>query len=119
MRRTETPVPAMHGRPPRIWGRREIRLPISVTIAIDFEYNARVKSGTPRPAGSELRSELAGGTPSPTKGQGGTLRHHLLAVQDDGGAVEIAAEIHIEAYLHRSEERRVGKECRSRWSPCH
>src|SRR5712691_11646860 len=23
------------------------------------------------------------------------------------------------AYLHRSEERRVGKECRSRWSPYH
>ena len=22
-------------------------------------------------------------------------------------------------YLHRSEERRVGKECRSRWSPYH
>src|ERR1019366_8276687 len=35
IRRTETPVPAMHGRPPRISGRREIRLPISVTVAID------------------------------------------------------------------------------------
>src|SRR5256886_11684189 len=23
------------------------------------------------------------------------------------------------AYMHRSEERRVGKECRSRWSPYH
>ena len=23
------------------------------------------------------------------------------------------------AYTHRSEERRVGKECRSRWSPYH
>ena len=36
-----------------------------------------------------------------------------------------AAEIAIYAYLwfstaeHRSEERRVGKECRSRWSPYH
>jgi hypothetical protein len=44
----------MHGRPPRIWGRREIKLPISVTMAIDFEYNARLKSGTPRPARFEL-----------------------------------------------------------------
>ena len=25
----------------------------------------------------------------------------------------------IERALHRSEERRVGKECRSRWSPYH
>jgi integrase len=30
----------MHGRPPRISGHREIKLPISVTVAIDFEYNA-------------------------------------------------------------------------------
>ena len=29
---------------------------------------------------------------------------------DDAGAL---------ALLHRSEERRVGKECRSRWSPYH
>src|SRR5258708_9083445 len=25
----------------------------------------------------------------------------------------------LESYIHRSEERRVGKECRSRWSPYH
>ena len=25
----------------------------------------------------------------------------------------------LERYTHRSEERRVGKECRSRWSPYH
>src|SRR5471032_1890016 len=43
MRRTETPVPAIHGRPPRISGRREIRLPISVTVAIDFKYNSSGK----------------------------------------------------------------------------
>jgi hypothetical protein len=40
MRRTETPVPAMHGRPPRMSGRREIKLPSSVTVAIDFKHNA-------------------------------------------------------------------------------
>ena len=28
-------------------GRREIRLPISVTVAIDFNYTARVKPGNP------------------------------------------------------------------------
>src|SRR5260370_41407053 len=36
----------MHGRPPRMSGRREIRLPISVTVAIAFKYNARLKPGT-------------------------------------------------------------------------
>ena len=25
----------------------------------------------------------------------------------------------VDAYVNRSEERRVGKECRSRWSPYH
>src|ERR1035438_3658832 len=34
--RTETPAPAMQGRPPRISGRREIRLPISVTVVIEL-----------------------------------------------------------------------------------
>src|SRR5262245_34075786 len=40
MRRTDTPVPAMHGLPPRISGSREIMSPIPVTVAIDFEYTA-------------------------------------------------------------------------------
>ena len=29
------------------------------------------------------------------------------------------ADPNFEGYCHRSEERRVGKECRSRWSPYH
>ena len=36
--------------------------------------------------------------------------------------IESAAEANeelMEKYLERSEERRVGKECRSRWSPYH
>ena len=33
-------------------------------------------------------------------------------------AYEIAKE-HLESSFDRSEERRVGKECRSRWSPYH
>lgn len=35
--------PATHGRPPRISARREIRLPVSVTVSIDFEHNAPLK----------------------------------------------------------------------------
>ena len=47
------------------------------------------------------------------------------AVIDPGGELEqIEAQIHehgltLEKILIRSEERRVGKECRSRWSPYH
>ena len=40
MRRTETPVPATQGRPPRTPGSRAIKLPISIRAAIDFEYTA-------------------------------------------------------------------------------
>src|SRR3712207_5463216 len=38
-----------------------------------------------------------------------------LAIFSDGLDVDVIGEIH----RHRSEERRVGKECRSRWSPYH
>jgi hypothetical protein len=33
----------MYGRAPRMSGRREIRLPISVTAAIDFQFTALMK----------------------------------------------------------------------------
>src|SRR2546429_9828308 len=32
---------------------------------------------------------------------------------------ELADQLHAETFSDRSEERRVGKECRSRWSPYH
>src|SRR3712207_4089308 len=35
------------------------------------------------------------------------------------GLVVVAGEVTTEAFANRSEERRVGKECRSRWSPYH
>ena len=36
-----------------------------------------------------------------------------------GGALRIAAQKGLREVVERSEERRVGKECRSRWSPYH
>ena len=46
---------------------------------------------------------------------------------NDASRVALASEVsdsknsrsHLEEDLYRSEERRVGKECRSRWSPYH
>src|ERR1035438_6088467 len=35
------------------------------------------------------------------------------------GAVDLRRVRHVQALARRSEERRVGKECRSRWSPYH
>ena len=34
-------------------------------------------------------------------------------------AIYLAASLHVMLVSYRSEERRVGKECRSRWSPYH
>src|SRR3712207_8988170 len=49
-----------------------------------------------------------GGRAQVAAGLGVPLRHHLGSVVDELGE-----------HLPRSEERRVGKECRSRWSPYH
>ena len=60
-----------------------------------------------------------------TKGQkgGGELvdfasLRQAIAFSDDGRGVQ-SEELMREAIAERSEERRVGKECRSRWSPYH
>ncbi len=39
-------------------------------------------------------------------------------IAEFGNLDELAADLGIDSYM-RSEERRVGKECRSRWSPYH
>ena len=54
---------------------------------------------------------------------------HLLLLTEDAanGLIEATVEVNIEnerftvvsSRCRRSEERRVGKECRSRWSPYH
>src|SRR5258708_17181456 len=52
------------------------------------------------------------------------LLHHLLrvvgveVVQDPCDALTVFA-LRFDCHVGRSEERRVGKECRSRWSPYH
>ena len=36
-----------------------------------------------------------------------------------GNEIWVSSNVQLESILVRSEERRVGKECRSRWSPYH
>ena len=42
------------------------------------------------------------------------MKRALVSVSDKTGLVEF-----VQGLVDRSEERRVGKECRSRWSPYH
>ena len=44
---------------------------------------------------------------------------HPVAVAQELAEMHLDSEAICAAILHRSEERRVGKECRSRWSPYH
>ena len=46
--------------------------------------------------------------------EGGLTADHTLHVSECGGIFHYCQEV-----FERSEERRVGKECRSRWSPYH
>src|SRR2546425_9224912 len=55
---------------------------------------------------------LAGPAAAPARGRRGGRR----ALQPGDPQVQLAYTMHVD---HRSEERRVGKECRSRWSPYH
>ena len=49
------------------------------------------------------------------------LDHTALLITQTGGGCRASNYIHLlrKALVKRSEERRVGKECRSRWSPYH
>src|SRR3712207_9477750 len=64
--------------------------------------------------------QVAGGLISPT-----TMalldEDTILVLEKDNGTVRVIedGELQPEPLLDRSEERRVGKECRSRWSPYH
>ena len=48
------------------------------------------------------------------------VMHHINKLKNKNSMIiSIDAEKAFEKIQHRSEERRVGKECRSRWSPYH
>src|SRR2546426_11625163 len=87
---------------------------LSLHDALPILVRARIPSHAPAP-GASVRVEVPVGPPTAVvaipvsalrKGPGGD--HVFLIVADSGGRSRA-----------RSEERRVGKECRSRWSPYH
>src|SRR2546422_8958805 len=58
---------------------------------------------------------------SRARGARETVAARVPGVRQEGAISDAPAELddHINALRQRSEERRVGKECRSRWSPYH
>ena len=49
----------------------------------------------------------------------GTLGQHGVITESNLKALHLLKEKGYKTFICRSEERRVGKECRSRWSPYH
>ena len=54
-----------------------------------------------------------------TSARADEIRWLLDCIIDENGRNTIVRDISFEPNTYRSEERRVGKECRSRWSPYH
>ena len=78
---------------------------------------ARVSTGIPR-LDAMLGGGLLPGTLSVVYGATGIGKTHLgLTFADRGRVADGARGVVLD--MNRSEERRVGKECRSRWSPYH
>src|SRR5574342_508220 len=88
-----------------------------------FQLGAQVLDGLRRQRPPGLRLELSGASILLNLGPG-TLDRVLLGVEQmlhQHDQLDLAPLVHAipRAVLGRSEERRVGKECRSRWSPYH
>src|SRR2546426_10602124 len=89
----------------KVTGVQTCALPISETIGEDFNFDQRLLDNIFQ----ELAPAAAAEPPA------GKAADNLLALARDyvsKGLMDVAA-------AERSEERRVGKECRSRWSPYH
>ena len=80
-----------------------MKTPTRVTIALNTETSSLF---------DELKKE--------TKlSQSGVMRRALRFYSENKEVIDNYGSERIETYCERSEERRVGKECRSRWSPYH
>src|SRR5690554_8189600 len=92
------------------------------------EYEHIIVSGIPKLSASQQEAKIARGTEdAPVRVVAGDRELPALAKNDDAvrrfialvdECYDQAVPLYVEAQS-RSEERRVGKECRYRWRPCH
>jgi len=90
-------------------------------LSFDFKLNEKLGLIGMNGSGKSTLLKLIGGEVQPDKGELITktgLRIVYLP-QEDRLNPDRTIEEHLYDGLKRSEERRVGKECRSRWSPYH
>jgi len=114
-------------------GTRNVRAPERITLERGFGSAAEAAAsltadaallGLDRADLETLLSRVARGRPPAMPQQGsldgfvdGWLAASVEVVGDEDGTVQVNYTFTVNEY--RSEERRVGKECRSRWSPYH
>src|SRR2546430_14481590 len=97
---------------------------IHVGGTIITNFGAVDPNTTLGPATGDLRGAVAAGLLAPPQpGLNGTVlfhvQHHWVTEAGDNIYFDPAVATTIPLSQTRSEERRVGKECRSRWSPYH
>src|SRR5689334_25212405 len=80
----------------------------------EIQHNQKIGLIGPNGAGKSSLLKLITGEHSPEPG-GAVVRAKGVSL----GYLPQQPEFHPESTAYRSEERRVGKECRSRWSPYH
>src|SRR4051812_3624424 len=89
-------------------------LAAGVTPALAQEKTFELKISHWVPASHSLQKALEDWAAAVEKDSGGTIKSKVFPAQQLGKAFD-----HYDMARDRSEERRVGKECRSRWSPYH
>src|SRR3712207_33281 len=87
----------------------------------DLALSAHETREIEREAGMTAKGRCAGtvGFPDLRAGEIGLVFATVIARKNHGQNNDIDFRTQEIAYAQRSEERRVGKECRSRWSPYH
>ena len=89
----------------------------SVVCQLATDRFPRIRIGIGREDRGELVNHVIGGV---TKDEAPILEEQIdIAADALECFIERGIEIAMNRYAERSEERRVGKECRSRWSPYH
>ena len=95
---------------------------VDTTAAAAGAAAAAVAAGDAEAATAELEKALqeAQSDPAKVKEVNAAIQQKIEELKESGKTEEAAAYASkIKEYVDRSEERRVGKECRSRWSPYH
>src|ERR1035438_368854 len=115
-------MPLDHAIPSGFWPLREMRNVMKTMIALlmlSFTLYAPAQNSAPTPPLSPAEQSIAAARKEIDKKPDQFAGYNHLAIALSRRARETSDVMYYAHAEDRSEERRVGKECRSRWSPYH